>query len=388
MRRRDVLMVAHSHFPWDPRIRKQVSALVEEGLTVDVVCLREPGEPAREEWRGARVRRLPIRRDRGRGLGAYAAEYAAFGAAALGQVAAQQVAHGYRLVQVHNLPDPLVFSALVPKLMGVPVLLDMHDFAPELFGSRLGLSAERTPIRVLRSIEAASTAFVDHVLTVNETGRRRLIAGGVSEDRVSVVMNTAPMEGIQRRGPRDGGPVTFLFHGLLSDVYDLETAVDALAALRRRGRDDVRLWFVGGGPMQPALERRARELGVEGDVVFDARVDADDLARILGRADAGYAVPGKGDYKEVGLATKLFECVAVGLPVLSASTRAMRDQFPDVEFGYVRPGQVEELADAFERLADASARAELAERQHAAVWPLRWERMRARYVALIRRLMR
>ena len=42
----------------------------------------------------------------------------------------------FALVQVHSLPDFLVFAALPLRLVGVPVLLDLHEAMPEFFRSR------------------------------------------------------------------------------------------------------------------------------------------------------------------------------------------------------------------------------------------------------------
>lgn len=42
----------------------------------------------------------------------------------------------YAAVHVNNIPDFIVFSALLPKLMGAKVLLDIHDPMPNTFASK------------------------------------------------------------------------------------------------------------------------------------------------------------------------------------------------------------------------------------------------------------
>ena len=39
----------------------------------------------------------------------------------------------FDFVHVHNLPDILVLSALVPRLTGAKIILDMHEIMPEFF---------------------------------------------------------------------------------------------------------------------------------------------------------------------------------------------------------------------------------------------------------------
>jgi hypothetical protein len=41
----------------------------------------------------------------------------------------------YRLVQVHSLPDVLVFAAAVPRLLGARLLLDLQECMPEFFAT-------------------------------------------------------------------------------------------------------------------------------------------------------------------------------------------------------------------------------------------------------------
>jgi len=136
LRRRPVAIVAHSYFDEDPRVRRQAEALVAAGTPVDVVALRRPGDAAEETVGGARVRRLDVQRHQGAGVGTYLIEYAAFFIRASLDLVRAQPRRRYALVQVATLPDPLVLAALPLRLVGVPVLLDLHEAMPVFFASR------------------------------------------------------------------------------------------------------------------------------------------------------------------------------------------------------------------------------------------------------------
>ena len=84
---------------------------------------------------GVNVRRLPVGRHQGAGLPVYLAEYGAFLVRALWAATRAHRRRRYALVEVHSLPDYLVFAALPMKLAGVPVLLDLHEAMPEFFGA-------------------------------------------------------------------------------------------------------------------------------------------------------------------------------------------------------------------------------------------------------------
>ncbi len=55
-----IAFVSRSYYPDDPRLQRQARALVAEGASVHVVCLRRPGtaEPATEPVGGVGVTRL------------------------------------------------------------------------------------------------------------------------------------------------------------------------------------------------------------------------------------------------------------------------------------------------------------------------------------------
>ena len=42
-------------------------------------------------------------------------------------IATRHIANPYHLIHIHSVPDFLVFAGLIPKLSGVPVILDIHD---------------------------------------------------------------------------------------------------------------------------------------------------------------------------------------------------------------------------------------------------------------------
>src|SRR5438552_2458344 len=130
------LMVLHSYYPRTaPRTQRQAERLVEAGYEVDVVCLRDVGEPARERYRGVDVHRLSARLDN-RNVARQLLSYLRFFRLAAVRLTRLHRRRRYATIHVHNLPDFLVFSALIPKLRGVPVVLDLHDLMPEFYRGR------------------------------------------------------------------------------------------------------------------------------------------------------------------------------------------------------------------------------------------------------------
>ena len=119
-------MVMFSVYPGDPRQRRAVDALAGEGMEVDLVCLGSDDAPRNENLDGVRVLRVPLKNRRG-GKFAYAFQYAAFILISSFIFALRSLNRRYDLVYVHNMPDILVLSALIPAAFGAKVILDLHD---------------------------------------------------------------------------------------------------------------------------------------------------------------------------------------------------------------------------------------------------------------------
>src|SRR5437660_1570669 len=113
---RRVAMVTFSAYPFDPRPRRSVDALVSEGATVDLICVGHGTEARREFLNGVNVLRIPFKYPR-RGKFEYVFRYSAFILISSAIFAVRSLAHRYDLVYVHNMPDILVLSSLIPKAL-------------------------------------------------------------------------------------------------------------------------------------------------------------------------------------------------------------------------------------------------------------------------------
>src|SRR5215216_5887675 len=94
--------VIRCHYLRDSRMQREVSALLDRGHSVHVLCLRDSGEPLRERRGRLVISRMPMSRSADGGIVRRLAEYAAFFIwAALG-VAALHLRHRFDLVQVNS----------------------------------------------------------------------------------------------------------------------------------------------------------------------------------------------------------------------------------------------------------------------------------------------
>lgn len=112
LRGRRAAVVVFSHYPSDPRPRREAEALIQLGMEVDVISIRQDdSDLRRENFNGVNILRVPLRHLRG-GKASYLFQYGSFISAAFFLLAFRSFTRRYSLVHVHNMPDVLVFSAL------------------------------------------------------------------------------------------------------------------------------------------------------------------------------------------------------------------------------------------------------------------------------------
>ena len=167
--------VIRCHYFRDTRVQRAVTALLDRGHSVHVLCQRDRGEPLRERRGRLTITRIPMRHTLGAGTGRRLAEYAAFFLLVCLKVTALHLRRRFDIVQVNSVPDVLVFAALLPRLTGAPVLLDLQEPLPEFFATRAGLVQRHPVIRLTVALEQASIRFADAALTVTEPMRQAFI---------------------------------------------------------------------------------------------------------------------------------------------------------------------------------------------------------------------
>jgi glycosyltransferase involved in cell wall biosynthesis len=374
-----VAMVVASEYDVDARVRRQAEALVARGDTVTVLALGKTDAVVRRDLLGVHVVELPVRKYRGYSAGTYLRYYARFGWHAMRELARLR---GLDLVQVHSMPEVLVFCAWRQRLRGVPVLLDVHDLTSKLFETKF--SAGRR-VTVMRLLERASFVFASRTMTVHEPYARMLRRTfGRAVGPCPVVMNVP--DGA-RWSPRPwlawDEAVTFGFHGSLVDRYGVLDMLDALARVRAV-RPGARLVIRGDGEARPAMLARIEELGLQDAVdMSDGYVPHDAIRAELAGVHIGLAPYRRDEFMQDSLPSKLLEYVAMQIPVVSARLPYIEELFGDA-VRFVEPGDVAGLAEQMLRAADEPQRSkEMACAAYQVLEALSWPTQRQTYFDVV-----
>lgn len=349
-------VVLYSGFPSDPRPRRELESLIQQGMQADLICLSEdPSEPAREDRGLLRVTRLSIRHKR-EGKLRYFWQYSRFFFQSFWLLGIRSMRGRYDLVHVHNMPDFLVFSALIPRLLGARVILDLHDPMPELYETIFRLRHNSPMVRLLLGFERWSIKFAHAVLTPNEAFRRLFSSRGNNASKIHILMNTpderifgacrkpaiAPAAGSRHPGFR------IMYHGLIAERHGLVTAIDAVGLLSTRLPGLVLDIYGGRNPFLERISRRAEQLGLNGCVRYHGKKRIDDIPALILQADIGIIPNRRTPFTEINLPTRIFEYLSLGKPVIVPKTKGVRDYFGDDQIVYFEPDDAEDLARKLE----------------------------------------
>lgn len=250
---------------------------------------------------------------------------------------------------------PDIVSALYLGGYGlVASLCGARPLAVTSLGSDLLVDYPSSPVHRLQIGRVLRTA--DLVVTdADELSRRAIAAGARPEKILKAYLGIDERVFHPEKPPRNAnqaGPLVISTRNL-HPVYDVGVFIDAAAIVA--GDTDAFFVVCGDGPERPALERRARERGIESRVAFRGRLAPEALAAEL-RAAELYVSTSRSDSTSVSL----LEAMACGAVPIVTDLAANREWVDDGRGGLLFPPRdARALADAMRRaLAEAKWRDE------------------------------
>lgn len=388
-----VCIVVQNFYDVDPRVRREANSLIKNGYFVNVIALRYAENPQKQyTLDGVRVFTLPVSKERTGRLN-YLWEYGLFLILALLMLSQHMFIYKYDIVQVCTVPDLLIFSAIIPKLMRAKVILDMHEIMPEFYMSKFGLSADHWMIRLLKWQEKLSAAFADHVVTVNDPIKELLVSRGLPRDKITVVTNSADRElfmahinSCQHYNDQDNGQFVMTYHGTLTSMYGLDVALRSFASIHQK-MDGAEFRIIGDGPERRNLELLANDLGISEKVSFIGRVPQQEIPYWLARCHIGVLPTRKDAFLDMSFSNKLCEYIIMKRPVVIARLNAIRHYFGEESLAFFEAQNETDLAEKILDLYEnSSLREKFADNALCDYSVIDWTVMEKRYLSIFEAL--
>jgi glycosyltransferase involved in cell wall biosynthesis len=249
-------------------------------------------------------------------------------------------------VQVAHAFDFYSNLTLIPaaKLARVPVVIGSHRQLGDLM----------TPAQF--RAQAAAFRWCDAVVCNSQAAADRLIAAGLSPDKIAVIGNALPAEAFAAAPaalPKRSGVLRVGMVARMNHRYKNQSGFLRIAAQIYKRMPDVEFLLVGDGPLRPQLENEAASLGLGASAIFLG--DRQDMPAVL--ASLNVAV---NTSDSESLSNVILEAMAAGLPAVAYDVGGNPELLSHQRGALIPAGNESAFADAVEKLlADAALRQQL-----------------------------
>jgi glycosyltransferase involved in cell wall biosynthesis len=255
-------------------------------------------------------------------------------------------------MDVHNMPDILVFSAIVPRLRGAGIILDLHDPMPELMMSIYDLPRSHPLVRLLGVFERWSIAFSHLAITPNLAFQKLFLSRSCPPGKMRIIMNSPEEEmfanpenaGPIHQPPAEAGELRLMHHGSIVHRHGVDLLVKAVDRVRAR-LPKIRLDIYGSRtPFLDEVLETARRFGVDDVVHYQGAKPQDEIVKAIRGCHLGVVPNRFSAFTNINLPTRLFEYLAMRRPVIAPATRGILDYFGEDEIITFKPEDVDDLA--------------------------------------------
>ena len=380
-----VCLVANRFYDDNAHMMQFANALARRGDEVDVICVRRDGLESQAVLGGVNVYRIQRRILNERGRWTYFWRLLSFLGHAAFVLTKHHLRRPYQIVHIQSIPDFLVFAALIPKLTGARVILDLRDLVPELYASKFRIRRDSTMFRALARMEKLSAAFADHVITANPLWHERIVRRSADASKCTMIWYYPDPAIFYPRPPRRAdGRFLIIYPGTLNWHQGIDVAIRALPAIVRAAPETL-FEIYGEGASKPDLLRMIRELELTGHVTVHDLLPVEQIAEVMASADIAVVPKRISDgFGDEAASTKIWEFMALGVPVVAARTRVEQCLLGDSLVYYFEPENEAELAAAVVTLRNCpEKRRILAANARAYIESGAWEATMATYLEVV-----
>lgn len=259
--------------------------------------------------------------------------------------------------------SPQFFTAcagyLVSRLRRAPFIFELRDLWPDSIRA-VGAMKQSTLLDWLAKVELFLYRKTAAIVSVTHAFKQNLVERGIDPSKIHVVTNGADLSLFQPR-KKDAeleqslglkGKFVAGYIGTHGMAHALDTLLEAAHSVQEDGRDDIHFLFLGNGASKANLVKRASEMNLRNATFLDS-VPKADVVKYWSLLDVSIIHLRKTHLFTTVIPSKLFECMAMGIPVVHGvageSAEIVKKENAGLAF---EPENVSELKARILRLLD------------------------------------
>lgn len=235
----------------------------------------------------------------------------------------------------------------------IPIVIDMAEHYPAAV--RLWRKYQKhfwtrflaNRLEIVDKWEKKSVSLADGIITVCEEQKERLIEKyNLPSDQIEVVYNTPELEQFNTINKKTKDkPRVFLHHGYHTSEKPINRFLELFIEFAKP-EDGFKFVIAGPGECIPDLQAIVNERNAP-NVVFTGSYDFASLPVILQEADIGVVPYPPNDFNNFTLHNKVFDYLAVGLPILASDAKPLKRLVQETNAGISIPIERETLQSFF-----------------------------------------
>lgn len=353
MKEKKICIISKFIYDNDTRLQQQANNLSSAGAKVDVICFRSDHRDKRMD-NDITIYGVtkPMPKET---ILKYAWSTLKFALVSFLKLQELAFRKKYDLIVVHTLPELLIFIAVLQKIRGTKLLLDVRDTSVELFDSKWGQGNKKILKKFIKVSANLACSYADKIITASPGFKEKLIERNVSKDKISIIYNSADTLIFKFDNDREFNKITseakLIYHGTIAERFGIDVAIQSLALLQKKiPASELRIFGFYDEYYKEKLKKLISELNLEKFVFLNGRESLDNIAKLIKMSDIGIVPYRSDEFMQLALSTKMFEYVASGIPVVAARLRPAEYVFKDNCVLYSTPDEPQEFADNIERL--------------------------------------
>ncbi len=383
MGKKKICMIVYAIYSTDNRVRREAETLTACGsFEVTVLCLKENTNARSYKRDEVNVKELNLRKYVGHRTLLYFISYAVFLIKAFLACTLLFLRRKIDIVHVHNMPNALVLAAIVPKLYGKKVILDMHESMPDMYKAKFTGNANL--LYKLLCIEEKLSAWIsDRVICVNHVQMEITVRRGIPSKKIHIFMNVPDHKRFviqnKRKSRKTYNKFKLVYHGTISERHGIDLAFETVVALKKQ-IPGVELHLWGRGDSLNVL-RYKKVTSVSNEVIIHGPVPIEQIPEAISDMDLGVIPNRKNCATDLMLPVKMMEYMALGIPVVAPKLKAIQYYFSDKMLSYYEPENTKAMAEAIlEIYQDASRRKSQVEKAKGFLKRYGWEKQSVDFI--------
>jgi len=222
----------------------------------------------------------------------------------------------------------------------IPFVFELRDIWPESIKA-VGAMNDSIIIRILEKIELFLYRKADLIVSVTHAFKKTLVERGVDGQKIHIITNGVDISRFCK-AEKDSTLVDQLglqnkfvagYVGTHGMAHHLETILQA-AVIAQEKNKDIKFLMLGNGARKQELVDLAKNMKLD-NIIFIDSVAKEDVARYWSLLDISIIHLKKIELFTSVIPSKLFECMAMGIPVLHGVQGESAKIVADNKVGYI-----------------------------------------------------